>query len=93
MIKKLPPETLKYLIDLYIKIWEEGIVPKGQTSATITPLLKEGKGPKDVSYQQIALTNISKLTTKLLDGFRKKEKTAEIFSDIKKAYDKMIKQK
>ena len=28
MIKKLPPETLKYLLDLNNKFWEEGIVPE-----------------------------------------------------------------
>ena len=29
MIKKLRPEALKYLLDLYYEIWEEGIVPEG----------------------------------------------------------------
>ena len=28
MIKRLPPETLKYLLDMYNKIWDEGEVPK-----------------------------------------------------------------
>ena len=48
IIKKLPPQTLKYLLDLYNMIWEEAIVPEGWKSATITPLLKERKDPKDV---------------------------------------------
>ena len=53
MIKKLPPETLKYLLDLYNKIWKEGIVPEGYKSAIITPLLKEGKQPKDVTVKPV----------------------------------------
>ena len=43
MIKRLPPETLKYLLDMYNKIWEEGEVPNTWKHATITPLIKEGK--------------------------------------------------
>ena len=48
MIKRLSPETLKYLLDRYNKIWEEGEIPKILKHATITPLLKKGKDPKDV---------------------------------------------
>ena len=33
---------------------------------------------------------ISKITTKILNGFRRKEETATIFFDIEKAYDKVI---
>ena len=59
MIKILPPETLMHLLDIYNKIWEEGKIPKTWKHATIIPLLKEGKDPKDVrSYRPIALTNI-----------------------------------
>ena len=59
MIKNLPPETLKYLLDMYNKIWEEGEIPKTWKHATIIPLLKERKDPKDVrSYRPVALTNI-----------------------------------
>ena len=46
--KKLPPETLKCLLGLYNKIWEERIVPKEWKSATITTLLKVRIYPKDV---------------------------------------------
>ena len=28
MIKRLPQETLKHLLDVYNKIWEEGEIPK-----------------------------------------------------------------
>ena len=36
---------------------------------------------------------ISKITTKILDGFRRKEKTTKIFFDIKKAYEKVNRDK
>ena len=42
LIKKLSPETRKCLLDLYNRIWEEGIILKNwKTSITII-LLKEG---------------------------------------------------
>ena len=44
---------------MYNKIWEEGEIPKKLENATITPLLKEGKDPKNVRrYWPVALTNI-----------------------------------
>ena len=59
MIKRLPPETLKYLLDMYKKIWEEGDMPNTWKYAIITHLLKEGKYPKDVrNYRPVILTNI-----------------------------------
>ena len=107
-IKILPPETLKYLLDIYNRIWEEGKVPKSWKRATITPLLKEGvrsyrlvaltsifckvfermtcryleKKKKDDSQfgfrkQRSTIDAITKLTTKILNGFRRKEKTAQ----------------
>ena len=39
--------------------------------------------------QRITIDAISKLTTKILDGFRRKEKTIAIILNIKKAYDKV----
>ena len=58
MIKRLPMETLKYLLDMCIKIWEKGEVPNTWKHATITPLLKERKNPKYIrSYKIDALTN------------------------------------
>ena len=44
MIKYLPPETLKYLLDN--KIWGEREIPNTWKYATITPLLKEEKTQK-----------------------------------------------
>ena len=72
--------TLKYLLDLFNKIWEEGIVPEGYKFATITPLLKEGKGPRDVrSYLPVSLTNIlcqifKRMTNKRLIWYLQKKK-------------------
>ena len=43
MIKRLPPETLKYLLDVYNKFWEEEEILKTWKYATITPLLTEKK--------------------------------------------------
>ena len=42
------PETLKYLLDMYNKIWEEGEILNTWKHATITSLINEGKDPKDV---------------------------------------------
>ena len=58
MIKNLPSETLKYLLDLYNKIWEEGFLPEWVKSATIKSLLKKRKDPKDGrGYRPLALIN------------------------------------
>ena len=57
--KKLPPETMKHLLDMYNKFWEEGKIPKTWKHAIIAPLLKERKDQKNVrSYRPVALTNI-----------------------------------
>ena len=39
------------------------------------------------------LNAILKITTKILNGLRRKEKTAAIFFDIEKAYDKVNREK
>ena len=80
MIKRLPPETLKYLLNMYNKIWKEGEIPKSWKHATIIPLLKEGKDPKDVwSYKPVTLTNIlckifERMVNKRLVWYLEKEK-------------------
>ena len=43
--------------------------------------------------QRSTIDVISKITTKILDGFRRKEKIAAIFFDIQKAYDKFNRDK
>ena len=47
----------------------------------------------DFRKQRITIDKISKLTTKILDGFRRKKKTAAMFFYIKKVYDKVNKEK
>ena len=44
---------------------------------------------RQFSFRKLRITidEISKLTTKSLDGFKKKKKMTVIFFDIKKAYD------
>ena len=39
-------ETLKYLLDMYNKIWEKREIPKTWKHAIITNLVKRGKRPK-----------------------------------------------
>ena len=74
MVKNLPPETLKYLLDMYNKIWEEIEIPKTWKHTIIFSLLKEGKDPKDVwSYRPVALTNTSA-------KFLKRKQTKDWFS-------------
>ena len=83
--------TLKYLLDMYNKIWGEGEIPKTRKHTIITTLLeKEKKYEKQFGFrkQRSTIDTISKITTKSLDGFRRKEKTAVIFFYIKKAYGK-----
>ena len=43
--------------------------------------------------QRSTIIAISKMTTKILDRFRRKEKTAAIFFDIEKGYDKVNRKK
>ena len=43
--------------------------------------------------QRSTIDAISKVTTRILDGFRRKEKTAAIFFDIEKAYAKVNREK
>ena len=116
------------------KICKKREITNTWKQATITPLLKNRKDPKDVrSYRPEALTNvlckifekminerlvwdlekekriakrqlsfrkqrstidaISKIITKFLDGFQRKEKTAAIFFNIEKEYDKVNREK
>ena len=59
MVKRLPPEKFKYLLDMYNRIWEEREIPKTWKQAAIKTLLNKGKDPKDIrSYKPVALTNI-----------------------------------
>ena len=80
MIKILTAETLYYLLDIYNKILEEGGTLNIWNNATITP---------QIIPQRCTIDAISKITTKIIDGFRRKKKTEAIFFDIEKMYDKV----
>ena len=43
--------------------------------------------------QRSKIDKMSKVTTKILHGFRRKEKTAAIFFDFEKVYDKVNREK
>ena len=45
------------------------------------------------SKQRSTIDAIPKITTKIIDGFRRKEKTTAIFFDIEKVYNKVNIQK
>ena len=48
MLERLSTETMKYLLDMYNRIWEVEVITRRFKSATIAPLLKEGKDTKYV---------------------------------------------
>ena len=88
MIQELPPETLKYLLDLYNKIWKEEIVVEGQKSATITPLLMESKDLNILGVtgqKKKLITDSLALKTKSMMNYKKE--TVAIFFDNEKVYD------
>ena len=87
MIKRLPPETLEYFLDMYNNIWEEEEIPNTWKHAIITPLLKEGKDVR--SYRPVALTNIickifGKMIKKGQFGFREQRSTIDVILKITK---------
>ena len=61
------------------QIYGAGITPK-EITATAKSRQK---------LQRNTMDAISKITTKILEDFRRKEKTVAIFFDIEKAYDKI----
>src|SRR5207253_10095193 len=52
MIKHLSPDAKEYLLSLYNRIWTEGVIPRDWKEATVLPILKPGKDPKDSSSYQ-----------------------------------------
>ena len=58
LLKHLPEESRKVLLDIFNKIWTEGVFPDAWREATIIPLPKPGKDPTNPSsYRPIALTS------------------------------------
>lgn len=57
MLKHLGEKTLKRLLELYNKVWEEGRLPAVWKEAAVIPIRKPGKDPvRPSSYRPIALT-------------------------------------
>ncbi len=69
MIKHLSDRPILLMIlELYNKIWMEGIIPKIWKKAVVIPIVKPGKNPTNPgSYHPIALTsNLCKLMEKII---------------------------
>ena len=58
MLKRLPENSLKTLLNIFNNIWETGKFPKDWTYATIIPNPKPGKNPAEPNnYRPKALTS------------------------------------
>ena len=58
MIKKTPRSFQKILLNLYNRLFLEGVLPKEWSHAIVIPLLKPGKDPRSInSYRPISLTS------------------------------------
>ena len=68
LLNNLPLKWMKYLLSLFQKCWQNGIVPKIWKVSIIVPILKAGKSRSDIaSYRPIALTShTSKLMEKII---------------------------
>ena len=57
MIKRLPIEGNRHLLNIYTQSWKEGVTPGRWKKAVIVPLLKAGKDPKEKSsFRPVSLT-------------------------------------
>ena len=68
MIKHLHPTALTQILNLFNKIWEEGIIPDIWRLAIVIPIKKEGKdGLNPSHYRPISLTcNLCKLLERMV---------------------------
>jgi hypothetical protein len=58
MIKELPDQANKQLLNLFNQIWKEGTLPREWKHAIITPIRKPEKDQSDpTSYRPISLTS------------------------------------
>ena len=69
ILKHLPDETLKLLLNIYNNLWHTQTFPNNWRLATIIPIPKPGKDHSDPSnYRPIALTNsLCKLMEKIIN--------------------------
>ena len=70
MLKNLPNRSLKFMLDLFNKIWQEGIIPTQWKTSIIIPILKDGKPKNETSsYRPVALSSsICKLMEKIINA-------------------------
>ena len=68
MLQHLSKRSTKLLLDLYNRVWTEGIFPSAWRHSIIIPVLKSGKDPQDFSsYRPISLTStVGKVMEKLV---------------------------
>jgi len=58
MLKQLPKNATKVLLNYYNKLWIGGIFPSAWRHSIVLPVLKQGKSPTDpTSYRPISLTS------------------------------------
>ena len=69
MLKHLPDETKKFLLDLYNLIWCSSVLPESWTISIILAILKPGKDASSpTNYRPIALTScLCKLLEKMIN--------------------------
>ena len=69
LLRHLSPPALDVLVDIFNKVWLEGLFPDVWSRAVLLPFRKPGKDPSNVnSYRPIALTScLCKLLEKVLN--------------------------
>ncbi|XP_023190232.1 uncharacterized protein LOC111608691 [Xiphophorus maculatus] len=70
MLSNLSEMSKKILLELYNKVWKEGILPDKWKEAIVIPICKPGKDPHSAeSYRPIALTScIGKIMEKMVNN-------------------------
>ena len=58
MLKHLDDASIRYLLEVFNRIWVEGVFPSQWREGTVVPILKPGHEPSNAaSYRPICLTN------------------------------------
>ena len=69
MLKHLPAATRTLLLNIFNRIWLEGVIPEEWRVSIVVPILKSGKNPADPkSYRPISLTSsVCKILEKMIN--------------------------
>ena len=69
MLQNLGPLGKEHLLNFINETWERGFLPKAWKNATITPILKKDKDPKETkSYRPISLTScVGKVAERMIN--------------------------